>query len=252
MEPRLMGKPDFTRIAMFSGPRNISTTMLRAFENRDDAVVFDEPFYACYLKDSGAPHPMREEILAAQLTAWEKVIEQLNSPLPGDAAISFQKHIAFHFAEGAPLEWLEGAKVFHLIRDPRAMVASYRNKYDDVTPIIDSLKLQRRIYEDAEANGAPCPIVDSEGIQKNPEGMLRALCAALDIPFSKKMLSWPAGPRDSDGVWGPHWYDAVISSTGFRPHQEKTIKLTPAHEEIAETCRPDYNFFYERRLRAAS
>lgn len=239
---------DYIRIAMFSGPRNISTAMLRAFENRPDTHVFDEPFYACYLKASGAPHPMRDDVLAAQPTEWSDVATLLTAPLQGGAAISFQKHIAFHFAYGAPLDWLDGMRVFHLIRDPRAMAASYKNKYDDVAPIIDSLKLQRRIYEDAERKGETSPIVDSQDIQKNPEGMLRALCAALDIPFSDKMLSWPAGRRETDGVWGPHWYDAVETSTGFRPYREKSISLPPELEKVAEAGGADYGFFHSRRL----
>ena len=238
------------RIAMFSGPRNISTTLMRAFENRPDTVVFDEPFYACYLKESGAPHPMREEIMAAMSADRREVAAQLTAPPRAGASISFEKHIAFHFANGAPLDWLDGARIVHLIRDPQAMIASYRNKYDDAAPIIDSLKVQRRLYEDAEARGASSPVVASEDIQRNPAGVLGALCAALDIPFTDRMLSWPAGPRDSDGVWAAHWYDAVLSSTGFRPYREKEIDLPAELEAFAEACRPDYEFFHSRRLRA--
>ena len=238
------------RIAMFSGPRNISTTMMRAFENRPDTVVSDEPFYACYLKESGAPHPMRADIMAAMPTDRREVAAQLTAAPPEGAAISFEKHIAFHFANGAPLDWLDGARVIHLIRDPRAMIASYRNKYGDAAPIIDSLKVQRRLYEEAQARGAPGPVVASEDIQRDPAGVLTALCAALGIPFTDKMLSWPAGPRDSDGVWAAHWYDAVLSSTGFRPYREKTVNLSTDLEAFAEACRPDYEFFHSRRLRA--
>ncbi len=234
-----------TVIAMFSGPRNISTTMMRAFENRPDTVVFDEPFYACYLKESGAPHPMRDDILAARPGDWSHVARQLRAAAPRGRGIQFQKNIAFHFAGDAPLDWLDGATVFHLIRDPRAMVASYAKKYADVTPIIDSYRVQRAV--DARAGG-DCPVIDAADILKDPEGVLRALCAALDIAFDPAMLSWPAGPRDSDGVWAPHWYDAVWASTGFKPYEEKAINLPPALEEAAAACMDDYHFFYSRRI----
>ncbi len=234
-----------TVIAMFSGPRNISTTMMRAFENRPDTVVLDEPFYACYLKESGAAHPMREAVLAAQSDDWSDVAKQLEAARNDN--IQFQKNIAFHFAGDAPLGWIDGARVFHLIRDPRAMVASYAKKYDDVAPIAESYRVQREV--DARAGG-DCPVVDAADVLKNPEGMLRALCAALGIAFHPAMLSWPAGPRESDGVWAPHWYDAVRASTGFKPYEERTIELTPAQEAAADACMKDYKFFYDRRIRA--
>ena len=123
---------------MFSGPRNISTTIMRSFENRPDAAVIDEPFYACYLKASGADHPMRDDILASQSANWSDVVAQLQEPPSTGAMISFEKHIAFHFIEDAPLDWVKNTRAFFLIRDPRAMIASYKKKYDDIAPIIDS------------------------------------------------------------------------------------------------------------------
>ena len=235
---------------MFSGPRNISTTMMRAFENRPDTIVHDEPFYAAYLSESGAPHPMRQEILDAQSCVRADVIADLNAKPAGDEPISFEKHIAFHFAKFDDYDWLKGVRIVQLIRDPFAMVASYANKYNDVAPIIDSLTVQRRIFEFATANGQSTPVVDARDVLEAPEAMLQALCDALDIPFDKAMLRWPRGRRASDGVWAPHWYDAVEKSTGFQPYQEKEICLSPAHEEIAAACRPDYDFLYERRLTA--
>lgn len=229
------------RIAMLSGPRNISTTVMRSFENRSDTVVIDEPFYACYLKASGAEHPMRNETLAAQSSDWNEVASSLAAR--NDAPYSFEKHISFHFTFAPSLDWLEGARVFHLIRDPRAMVSSYKNKLDDITPIIDSYRLQRELYE-----ASPAPVIDASDILRQPEPMLRSLCAALEMPFSKDMLSWPKGARDSDGPWAPHWYDAVESSTGFRPFEAREITLTPELEDVADACAEDYAFFHSRRL----
>jgi hypothetical protein len=236
--------PSATRIVMLSGPRNISTTVMRSFENRADTVVCDEPFYACYLKASGAQHPMREEILAAQSASWIEVSAALRARY--DAPFSFEKHISFHFTHAPSFDWLDGARVFHLIRDPRAMVASYKNKLEDVAPIIDSYHLQRQLYEQA-----PAPVIDASDVLKRPGPTLRALCAALDMPFSDAMLAWPKGPRDSDGPWAPHWYDAVESSTGFRAFEPREIKLSPELEAVADACADDYQFFFERRLRSA-
>lgn len=232
------------RIAMLSGPRNLSTTIMRAFENRSDTVVSDEPFYACYLKASGANHPMRDKVLASLSTDWKTVASRLEKA-GKNAAYSFEKHIAFHFAYAPDFHWLDNARVFHLIRDPRAMIASYDNKYDDVAPILDSYRIQRQLYQ-----SAPSPVVDAADILKSPQKILNVLCKALDIPFSGAMLNWPAGPRDSDGVWAPHWYDAVQASTGFRAYEEKELKLSPELENLAQNCMADYAFFYERRLTA--
>ncbi len=229
---------------MFSGPRNISTTMMRSFESRPDTEVRDEPFYGWYLKKSGADHPMRAEILASMATDWGDVVADLTAP-PENAAYRFEKHIAFHFAGAEDFNWLQGAKVFHLIRDPRAMVASYKNKYDDVRPIIDSYRIQRRLHEQS-----PAPVVDAGDILKAPAAMLRTLCAALDMPFTEAMLSWKAGERASDGVWAEHWYDAVHASTGFKPFTERALTLSPELEEVAAACAGDYAYFHELRLTA--
>lgn len=241
------------RVSMWAGPRNISTTMMRSFENRPDTAVLDEPFYAHYLKESGAQHPMRLDIMEALPQPWEDVVALLNGPAPAGAEIFFHKHIAYHAAESSlPLEWLEASRPFLLIRDPRAMVASYVKKYPDVAPIANSLKIQTRIHAHMRDKDIACPIVEASDILKNPKAMLKALCAALDIPFTEKMLSWPAGPRASDGIWGPHWYDAVSQSTGFKPYQHRAITLSDDLKEIADACQPLYENLRAQRLRAES
>lgn len=229
------------RIAMFSGPRNISTTIMRSFENRPDARVIDEPFYGWYLQTTGADHPMRDAVIAAMSCAWDQVKEKLATPT---APLQFEKHIAFHFTKAPDFAWLNGARQFHLIRNPEEMVASYVNKHTDVAPIVDSYRIQRALYE-----AAPVPVIDAADVLRAPEPMLRALCAALDIAFDDAMLTWPAGPRASDGPWAPHWYDAVETSTGFRPYQPKSITLAPDMQAVADACADDYAFFHERRLK---
>lgn len=243
-----MNAEDAIRISMWSGPRNISTTMMRAFENRADTVVLDEPFYACYLKASGADHPFRAETLAAMSSDWGEVRAHLARPLPAGKRVLFAKHIAYHYPDAEPLGWMKAHRSFILIRDPRAMVASYARKYDDVAPIADSFKVARRILGSCAANGSPCPVIDAADILADPPAMLARLCAALDIPYTDRMLSWPAGPRAADGPWAAHWYDAVNASTGFRASSEKPAALPQDLEHFAEACAPDYEFFRGRRL----
>lgn len=238
------------RIAMWSGPRNISTTMMRAFENRPDTTVIDEPFYGCYLAASGADHPYREETLAVQPTAWRDVIASLMAPLAPGKRILFEKHIAYHYPDGEPLDWLLCHRTFLLIRDPRRMLSSFSKKHEDLAPVLASFRVERRIYDYLTARGCDCPIVDAADILDNPRAMLEALCERLGVPFSEEMLSWPAGPRATDGPWAPHWYDAVRASTGFKPAAAPAVEPTTEVALAARACQPDYDFLRQRRLTA--
>lgn len=249
-----MSRDEPIAIAMWAGPRNISTTMTRAFENRADTMVVDEPFYAYYLRVSGAPHPMRGESLAARPQSVEGVFDWLSRLTDARHAIRFEKHIAYHVLPEMDtiLQRMAGYRTFLLIRDPRAMVASFANKYDDVAPIIDSLTVQKAVLRGCEAAGRPCPILDAQDILRAPREMLTVLCEVLDIPFTDEMLSWPAGPRESDGPWAAHWYDSVNESTGFKPWRPREVTLDSALERLAEACRPDYETFHARRLTVPS
>jgi hypothetical protein len=237
-------------ISMWSGPRNISTTMMRSFENRADTAAIDEPFYACYLARSGADHPYREETLAAQPHTLDGVIDWINAAPADNDAYLFLKHIAFHLPDDVDLGFIRNHRNFLLIRDPRAMVASYSKKFDDVSPIIKSYEIERRILDELTACGLPCPVVDAADILAAPEPVLRKLCAALDLVFDEAMLSWPPGPRRCDGAWAPHWYDAVWSSTGFNRSVEKPVNLTPELEAVAAACGRNYDFLHSLRLTA--
>ncbi|MCA8889386.1 MAG: hypothetical protein KDA46_11190, partial [Parvularculaceae bacterium] len=212
MKPRKADERDYaggemtTIVSMWSGPRNISTTMMRAFENRADATAIDEPFYASYLARSGADHPYREETLAAQPASFDDVVKWIETP-PADASpVLFLKHIAFHLPDRADLGFIRRHRNFLLIRDPRAMVASYSKKFEDISPIVRSYEIERRILDELTADGLPCPIVDAADVLAAPEAVLRKLCAGLGLEFDPAMLAWPAGRRDCDGVWAPHWY----------------------------------------------
>ena len=195
-------------IAMWSGPRNLSTAMMRSFENRKDTVVFDEPFYAHYLSVTKLNHPGRDQILDFQSTNWNEVVETCTNTSFHQKKLCYQKHMAQHNLQGFDISWIKDVQNCILIRDPKCVIASYGKKL----PIEDERHLgyiqQAEIIEFLEKErGITPPIIDADDILKNPESMMKKLCNVLDIDFYKSMLRWPEGARDSDGVWGAYWYD---------------------------------------------
>lgn len=241
-----------TRIAMWSGPRNISTAMMRAFENRDDTVVSDEPFYAAFLAETGLDHPMREEVIASQPTQWRKVADAMAGPAAGDAPIWYQKHMTHHMLPGFGLGWLAACTNAFLIRPPEQVLASYTQKRAEVTLDDIGVVRQAELFDHvAQEKGEAPPVIEGAQVLANPRGSLTALCEALGIPFSEKMLNWPAGRRDSDGVWAPAWYDTVERSTGFAPPGPVVTfdSLPDSLKPIAEAARPWYERMAQYRLR---
>jgi hypothetical protein len=237
------------RVAMWSGPRNISTAMMRAFENRPDTSVIDEPFYAVYLDRTGAAHPMREESLASQSTNWRLVAEELLSPLPEECAVFYQKHMTHHMVEGVGLGWMAQCRNAFLIRSPERVLASYAAKRPDVTLDDIGFVRQAELFEiEAERLGMAPPVIDADDILADPRRVLAELCGALGIPFKTAMLKWPAGPRASDGVWAPVWYGAVEQSTGFAPPPTSQPVLDARLAAIAEAARPHYDRLAQYRL----
>lgn len=238
------------RIAMWSGPRNISTAMMRAWENRGDTAVSDEPLYAHYLLKTGVNHPGREEVLAAQITDWREVVRTLTGPVPGDKAIWYQKHMTQHVLADMPLDWLGDLHNCFLIRAPEAVVVSFTRNRPDAALWELGFEQQARLFDyAAERFGAP-PVLDAEDVLRDSEAMLRALCTRLGVEFSARMLHWPTGTRASDGVWAKHWYAAVERSTGFEPYQPRELKLTAFQAQLAKQCRPFYERLWRHRLTA--
>ena len=236
------------RIALWSGPRNISTAMMRAFGNRPDTAVVDEPFYAAWLADSGADHPMRQEILAAQSTDWRRVVAALLGPVPGGRAIFYQKQMAHHITPDMDLAWMAGCRNAFLIRRPEEVLASYVVRRADVTlEDIGFPQLAALFDREAQRLGAPPPVIEARDVLADPAGALTALCEAVGIDFHPAMLRWPAGRRPSDGVWAPAWYDAVERSTGFAPPRPPVSfgNLDPTLKPVAEAARA----YYERLAR---
>jgi hypothetical protein len=237
------------RIAMWSGPRNISTAMMRAFENREDTVVVDEPLYAAYLLRTGIEHPGREEVIASQPTDLDVAIAGLSAPLPEGRSVHYAKHMAHHVTRGMDLAWTLGFRNIQLIRDPAEVVASYLRARESCEPDDIGLPQQGRLMELWGEHGLDVPVIDAGEFLRAPAPHLRWLCGWAGIPFSERMLSWPAGPRESDGVWAPHWYAAVERSTGFEPWRPREIDLSEHDAAVAEACRPIYDALYARRVR---
>lgn len=203
------------RIAMWSGPRNLSTAMMRSFGARSDTVCIDEPFYAAYLALTGIEHPLRKEILAAHPTDPSSIARSLAG---GDvsAAIFYQKHMTHHMIPGVPRDWMGKVRNAFLIRHPARVLASYARKMESVTLDAIGFVQQNELFERAADIAGKAPVVvDGDDILRDPPGTLAALCAGLDIAFDPTMLSWERGPKPEDGVWAPHWYDAIRNSTGF-------------------------------------
>ena len=231
---------------MWSGPRTVSTAMMRAWENRQDTAVTDEPLYAFYLSSTGLDHPGRDEVIASQPASWQAVLSSLASaPLPPGVTIAYAKHMTHHVLPSVELSAFAPFRHAFLIRDPRSLLASYARVRS--APTLADLGLRQQAWLFEEFGG---PVIDSSDLLAFPEVTLRALCAALDVPFSASMLSWPAGPRSSDGVWAPHWYDSVWRSTGFVPRLPGPApSLDPALEPLLAECLPYYEKLRENKIK---
>lgn len=236
------------RVAMWSGPRNISTALMRAWENRKDTVVCDEPLYAHYLKETGVDHPGRAEVFASQESDWRKVVEHLTGPIPGGKAIYYQKHMAHHLLPDMDRGWLRALRNVFLVRDPREMLTSLIKVTPDITVEDTGLPQQLELIEKL---GSETPVLDARDVLENPHGMLAALCETLGVAFDDAMLSWPAGPRDSDGVWAKYWYAAVEKSTGFQRYKPKPDKVPARLQAVYDECGRHYDKLYELRLRVS-
>lgn len=237
------------RIAMWSGPRNISTAMMRAWENRGDCVVSDEPLYAHYLAATGVDHPGRDEVIAAGDTDWRRVVATLTGPIPNAQPLWYQKHMCHHLLPGMDLDWIDTLNNVLLIRDPTDVVASYLRTRDQVTAADIGIPQQAALYEHLCARGTPPPIIDAGEFLRAPAAHLRALCDRIGIAYTSRMLHWPAGPRASDGIWAKHWYHAVWQSTGFQAAERENRELNPAGVAVVAHCQPLYARLYAERLR---
>jgi Sulfotransferase domain len=239
------------RIAMWSGPRNISTAMMRSWGNRPDTFVCDEPFYAFYLREMGRAHPGAAEVIAHGEIDSRKVIAQLIGPVPNGKPIYYQKQMTHHLLPGIDRSWLGGVTNCFLIRDPAEVIISYIKKNDDPTLEDIGFVQQAEIFDLVCARtGAIPPVVDARDVLENPEKILRRLCGAVGVAFTDAMLSWPPGLRETDGVWAKHWYGEVASSTGFRkPDRGGAAQVPERLRDVWQRARESYERLHAHRLK---
>ncbi len=230
------------RIAMWSGPRNLSTAMMYAFAQRADCAVWDEPFYAAYLADTGADHPMRAEVLAAHERDAATVARRIAADVPGGHAHLYLKLMAHHMVAGFPLDWAEACTNVHLIRHPARVIARYGTKRAEMS--LEDIGFPQQLALFRRLGGV---VVDSFDIRADPERMLRTLCAATGLPFDPAMLFWPPGGRPEDGAWAAHWYGAVHRSTGFAGPEGPLPELAGLDAKLEKAALP----YYEELARCA-
>lgn len=237
------------RIAMWSGPRNISTALMRAWENRDDCAVWDEPLYGHYLYKTGIAHPGAEDVIADQGTDWQATVDRCAGDAPQQKPLFYQKHMTLHLLPEIDRSFLSSLVNCFLIREPERVIASYAAVRSDLTLEDIGFIQQAELFDCVIKITREIPIViDSREFLQKPEEMLLALCEKLGVAFDANMLHWPAGPRESDGVWAKYWYESVWNSTGFTVYQEKPVKLSRCDRNIAEQAQPYYELLFEHRL----
>jgi hypothetical protein len=240
-------------IAMWSGPRNISTALMYAFANRPDCFAWDEPFYAFSLLHHGNDHPLRDEIIAAYETDYADLTARCLAPAPDGRPVFYQKHMSHHMPEGYDRAWMARLANAFLIRAPEKVLASYVRKWTSVSLRDLGFLEQRDIFHMlADRFGRAPPVVDAEDVLANPRALLVSLCAHLGIPFRDEMLAWPKGPKPCDGLWARHWYEAAWASNGFEPHSDEPAPQLPdALRRIVDDARPIYETLRAHRIAPA-
>jgi len=229
------------RIAMWSGPRNLSTAMMYSFGARPDFAIMDEPFYAPYLKVSGLDHPMRDQIIAAHENDPEKVAAACQA---AGSPHLYMKHMPHHMLDGFPMDWTQECVNIHLIRHPARVIASYTAKR--AAPTLDDIGYPQQAALFDRIGGL---VIDSTDIRADPDAMLRTLCAAIDLPFDPAMLHWPIGPKAEDGIWAEHWYGAVHQSTGFAAAEGPLPDLAGEQRQLLDQALPFYDHLHNKRLK---
>jgi hypothetical protein len=227
-------KNDCVKIALWSGPRSISTALMYSFANRSDTAVIDEPLFGYFLKQTGVWRPSREEVLATMETDPQKVIKSLLEPST-DFPVYFMKHMANHLVD-LDLTFLESFKNVILIRDPKAVLLSYSKQVEEPTLLDTGYEMQANLIAHFEEAGTPFTVLNARNVLLNPEGQLRGLCDKLNIPFQTSMLNWDEGPREEDGVWAKYWYQSVHESTGFGSYREKAEELPSNLISLYDEC----------------
>ena len=250
LECSAMANGEPVRIAMWSGPRNISTAMMRSWGNRPDTFVCDEPFYAHYLHATGHDHPVAAEVIASGETDWRKVVAQLTGEVPDGKRVFYQKQMTHHLLPEIDRGWLSAVTNCFLIRDPQDVIVSYIKKNNEPTLEDIGFVQQAEIFDSVRAQtGAIPPVIDARDLLESPEKFLRLLCNAVGLEFTDAMLSWLPGLRETDGIWAKHWYGEVVTSTSFRqPSLRKSEPIPERLRDVHGRARECYDRLHQYRL----
>lgn len=234
---------------MWSGPRNISTALMRSWGNRPDTFVCDEPLYAHYLKSTGLDHPGAEEVIAHHEPNWRRAVDVLLGPVPGGKAIFYQKHMSHHLLPNIERDWIGKLTNAFLIREPREMITSLARILPNPDAAATGLPQQVEIFEWVErTTGQTPPVIDARDVLDDPRRTLSRLCDRLGVPFTEAMLSWPPGPRETDGVWAKHWYHNVEMTSTFQPYAPKPEPVPDHLKPLLDECEAHYQRLYQQRL----
>ena len=235
---------------MWSGPRNISTAMMRSWESRADTFVIDEPYYAYYLTQTDLDHPGREDVIRDGELDSEKISYGLVNDTEEDCSIYYQKHITHHLLESIDREWMKSVINCFLIRDPKDMIISYSKVHPNLNMHLLGLQEQKEIFEYvSNMNGEVPPIIDSKDVLMNPRDILSKFCETVGVIFSEEMLSWPRGARVTDGNWGKYWYKNVMNSTGFNAYKHKSENVPSKYQDLYEECLYLYKNLHDLRIK---
>jgi len=236
---------------MWSGPRNVSTAIMYSFAQRADTRVIDEPFYAHYLLQSGADHPGRAEVLESQPRNPAIVMRKLISE-SARCEVLFLKNMAHHMIEMEDRldTLLQKFQHVFLIRDPAEMLLSLDKTLPNPTMQDTAYRRQLELFESVQAGDHSFSVIDSRELLKDPEHVLSTLCEQLDIPFTKAMLSWEAGPIPEDGIWAKHWYDSVHQSTGFEPYKPKAEPIPERLRPLYKDCKAIYQKLFAHAIKS--
>jgi hypothetical protein len=234
---------------MWSGPRNISTALMRSWGNRPDTFVCDEPLYAHYLLKTHVPHPGADEVIRHQENDWRKVVAWLTGDIPGGKSIFYQKHMTHHLLPEIDRGWLDRVTNAFLIRAPHEVVTSFVRVAGEPRLEDTGLPQQLEIFSLVrQRTGRVPPVVDARDVLEDPARLLRLLCQALDVEFTEAMVSWPPGPREADGVWAKYWYDAVLKTTSFQPYRPRNEPVPPHLAGLLDEAEDIYRLLYVYRL----
>ena len=232
-------------VACWSGPRNISTALMRSWSSRSDTFVTDEPFYAYYLSETKLKHPMHMEIINKYSTDYIKIVNYLNSKTPDGKKIWYQKHMAHHILNLNDIEWITNFENCILLRHPKEVISSYSNKnklnsfeelgYRQQYEIIKLLKKKNKSFI----------IIDSSELLQNPAKVLGTWCKKINIKYEQSMLNWKKGNHINDGIWWKSWYDNVIKTTGFQKYKKKDINIESEYDSIYNESMKYYTYIKE-------